>query len=1355
MAYHTVARDNDMNPYTTINDWMVDSGCSTHMTPYLSDFIGTLTDHKSTVETANGGIIPVFKKGTVKVLIVDAFDPQHVIPVLMENVLYVPGLNKRLLSVSDWNNCGGQISFLFDRCRIEILNDRDEVTHSIDIDPPFVYDYIPSDRDAAQHIRKAITYASSETSPTAQSQEEHQSQEEKLPQEESPATDILQQTQPPTRKVQTVPSSLLHRRLAHRSVSALTLGSEDGLWSDIKIDLDKDDVCETCRITSIRKANRGRNRLESSDDPKPGDMLMVDIVENPSKEGLTLKTHYKYYLTVTDVATRFFVPMGMKHKDASTALDALASYAASYGPSTEFNLSSILRLHGDHDSAFTSEQFKELEQKYLIKLTFAAPRHQEQNGIHESNWQRIRALAFSMMNAAQVPMKFFDMALEHAWKVHAVLPNKHLTQANGAVRCPLGAFLNKPVSISRFRVLFCPVVMMPGPITVTKHGDSHVFHRGNEPQRGFRGIFVGLPRHSAGYLVYTPSTNKIYKNLDVYFDEDFRSTLAYGPGRFPGSFNLLATNARDAEDDINQDYTGDALIFCETKLDQDEPYQVFAKPTTAEVYDEDNSEPDKWVVKEILDHEGPLTRRDEHYKGTPYNFQLLWYNDETTWEPLRNLLIDLPLMLSEYAVQHDLINLPAFASLQQYVSHPDPTLPASPSRSQEEHTDDSPASTDNSEDDNDDMPPLVQRENEAPDSDDEDELPPLVDTKTHRYPTRNRHINRIWQAFATAATDPVDADHVPLEQPETIISEALRDYQHDVLEAIKDPTEFQPAPDTWKHMTKLPPHIRKHWVASLRKELNELIKKSTFKLGEQPNEDDPIIPTTTKFRTKLDPDGLIDKLKSRIALRGDMMRDDVDMPDTWCPIAGFRALKIFLAFVALYKQRAYQLDYVAAFLQAAVIGRKFTTLPKEWAELFPDLKQWFGVPLLLQRSLYGDRVANLAWDETQSQWLTSEEIGCKRLSTEGSIYIKRTGKDTLMILNAVDDQLYFSTSTELRLWFEAKTQERFDVQLLGQANWYLQSRITQHADYSVTLDQARYAALIASRHLPPVAISDITDAKKAHFAAPLPVSATFTKEDCSENYCEVLKLEREFGFEYAAAVGSLIYLINTFIKLNFAVRKLARFMQKPGRKHFKYLKHLLQHIQFHRCSGGIKFYADVTKSPLHQAMVDSDAKNMMDFPIIALSDSSFQDCEDTGRSTGGYLIFYMGAVIDAAAVVPPIVTNSTGEAEYTTAALCIMACAFVRKIVNEILGKPIDAHLTIPLGLDSKAAIDIANSPKETKKTRHIARRYHYFRWNVETGATRLFTVSGIANWSNSLTKVLSAERLEQETRVYQVEVPP
>ena len=49
----------------------------------------------------------------------------------------------------------------------------------------------------------------------------------------------------------------------------------------------------------------------------------------------------------------------------------------------------------------------------------------------------------------------------------------------------------------------------------------------HQAQKGFHNIFVGIPQHQKGYLVYVPNTSKIIYSYDVVFDEIVSSTLAY------------------------------------------------------------------------------------------------------------------------------------------------------------------------------------------------------------------------------------------------------------------------------------------------------------------------------------------------------------------------------------------------------------------------------------------------------------------------------------------------------------------------------------------------------------------------------------------------------------------------------------------------------------------------------------------------------------------------------------------------------------------------------------------------------------------------------------------------------------
>ena len=49
----------------------------------------------------------------------------------------------------------------------------------------------------------------------------------------------------------------------------------------------------------------------------------------------------------------------------------------------------------------------------------------------------------------------------------------------------------------------------------------------HQAQKWFRKIFVDIPQHQKGYLVYVPSIRKIIYSYDVVFDESLSSAKAY------------------------------------------------------------------------------------------------------------------------------------------------------------------------------------------------------------------------------------------------------------------------------------------------------------------------------------------------------------------------------------------------------------------------------------------------------------------------------------------------------------------------------------------------------------------------------------------------------------------------------------------------------------------------------------------------------------------------------------------------------------------------------------------------------------------------------------------------------------
>ena len=164
-------------------------------------------------------------------------------------------------------------------------------------------------------------------------------------------------------------------------------------------------------------------------------------------------------------------------------------------------------------------------------------------------------------------------------------------------------------------------------------------------------------------------------------------------------------------------------------------------------------------------------------------------------------------------------------------------------------------------------------------------------------------------------------------------------------------------------------------------------------------------------------------------------------------------------------------------------------------------------------------------------------------------------------------------------------------------------------------------------------------------------------------------MNRVFNIHYRDFIGSLIYLLSTRLDLSFAVHKLAKFSANPGKVNFEGLLHILRYIRENKTLG-LKYYADMNDAPvtdlLRQAIIKTD-NHLMDF-----SDSSWQDCPDTGRSTGAYIIFYQCGTIDHGTHVPGPVDQSSAESKYNAACTAGMDLAHFRMLIHELFNKDPD-----------------------------------------------------------------------------------
>jgi hypothetical protein len=154
--------------------------------------------------------------------------------------------------------------------------------------------------------------------------------------------------------------------------------------------------------------------------------------------------------------------------------------------------------------------------------------------------------------------------------------------------------------------------------------------------------------------------------------------------------------------------------------------------------------------------------------------------------------------------------------------------------------------------------------------------------------------------------------------------------------------------------------------------------------------------------------------------------------------------------------------------------------------------------------------------------------------------------------------------------------------------------------------------------------------------------------------------------------------------------------------------------------------------------------------------SSWKDCPDTTRSTGCYLVFSQGGLVDGASFVPDPVAPSSAEAEHQIAAFGVSGCEHTRQLFQELHGLDPDNPLTVPILTDSQSVMAVASSERDTRLTRHIRRRCHHVRFQISNGAHIILKIEGPLNISDIGTKLQDhATFMRHRVILHAEEVPP
>ena len=188
----------------------------------------------------------------------------------------------------------------------------------------------------------------------------------------------------------------------------------------------------------------------------------------------------------------------------------------------------------------------------------ADPEHQEINIQSEVTWKTLRAITQSLMVHVRVSEAYIHFAVMYmAYHIFPVLPIKDVRNEDGEPTIPFKLATCAKSSISHLRVLFFPCVVRKANAHVGTKASNMCY----QEQKGFRVIFVGIPQHQKGYLVYVPCKRKIVSFYAVIFDESFSNALVYTSQLYLSSMNIQLAVSYIPYAEYSTEQNGDIITF--------------------------------------------------------------------------------------------------------------------------------------------------------------------------------------------------------------------------------------------------------------------------------------------------------------------------------------------------------------------------------------------------------------------------------------------------------------------------------------------------------------------------------------------------------------------------------------------------------------------------------------------------------------------------------------------------------------------------------------------------------------------------------------------------------------------------
>ncbi|GJR76731.1 retrovirus-related pol polyprotein from transposon TNT 1-94 [Tanacetum coccineum] len=372
------------------------------------------------------------------------------------------------------------------------------------------------------------------------------------------------------------------------------------------------------------------------------------------------------------------------------------------------------------------------------------------------------------------------------------------------------------------------------------------------------------------------------------------------------------------------------------------------------------------------------------------------------------------------------------------------------------------------------------------------------------------------------------------------------------------------------------------WIEAMQEELNEFERLEVWELIPQL---DKVMVITLKwiYKVKLDELGGILKNKARLVAHGYRQEEGINFEESFAPVARIEAIRIFLAFSAHMNMVIYQMDVKIAFLNGNLCEEVHVSQPDGFVD--PDNPNHV---YKLKKLFMG--------------------------SVDPTLFIRKEGKELLLVQVYVDDIIFAASTPELCDLFAKIMCSKFKMSMMGKISFFLGLQIFQNPR-GIFINQSKYA---------------LESLKKYGFDSCDLVDTPMVEKSKLDEDKEGKAVDPS---HYRGMIGTLLYLTASRPDLQFAICMCARYQARPTEKHLHAVKRIFRYLKG-TVNRGLWYPKDSS------------------IALTAFADADHAGCQDTRRSTSGSMQFLGDRLVSWSSKRQKSAAISSTEAEYIAMSGC-------------------------------------------------------------------------------------------------------